>query len=185
MKIFALLLGLGLILIQGVALAQDAFVSPQSVAVEDADTLLVELDGRTYRVQLVDIDAPESVPNPKLQRDVERTGLDSAALLALGQAADAALTGLLAEFRPYRLSFQPEAPDRYGRIPGELYAADGRALSTELVARGYAIPLPGRPEPAASPLERALEIARSNRLGLWASEAPAFAAWAGMTAGRP
>ena len=183
MKIFGLLLGLGLI--QGVALAQDPFVSPQSVAVEDADTLLVELDGRPYRVQLVDIDAPESAPNPKLQRDVERTGLDSASLLPLGRAADAALTAFLVEFRPYRLSFQPEAPDRYGRVPGDLYDADGRALSAELVARGYAIPLPGRAEPAASLLDRALQNARRDGLGLWGTEAQAFAAWAGMTAGRP
>ena len=183
MKIVALLLGLGLL--QGVALAQDAFVSPQSVAVEDADTRLVELDGRTYRVQLVDIDAPESVPNPKLQRDVQRTGLDSASLLALGRAADAALTALLVEFRPYRLSFRSETPDRYGRVPGDLHAADGRALSIELVARGYAIPLPGRAEPVASLLDRALQTARLDGRGLWGAEAQAFADWAGVTAGRP
>lgn len=183
MKLLGLLLGLGLL--QGVALAQDGFVSPQSVAVEDADTLLIELDGRSYRVQLVDIDAPESAPNPKLQRDVERTGLDAASLLALGQAADAELTALLVAFRPYRLGFQPQSPDRYGRVPGDLYDADGRALSTELVARGYAIPLPGRSEPAASPLEQALESARRERRGLWGSEAQAFAAWAGVTTDRP
>ena len=56
--------------------------------IEDADTLLVEVAGVSYRVQLPDIDAPENTANPKLQRDIERTGLDAEALLALGRQAD-------------------------------------------------------------------------------------------------
>ena len=183
MRILGVLLGL--VLVQGLVLAQDSFLSPQSVAVEDADTLLVELDGRSYRVQLVDIDAPESVPNPKLQRDAERTGLDSASLLALGQAADAALAELLVEFQPYRLRFEAESPDRYGRVPGDLYDAAGRALSAELVARGYAIPLPGRPEPAASGLDSAMHTARRAGRGLWGTHPETFNAWAGIAAARP
>ena len=56
--------------------------------VKDADTLRVEVDGESYRIQLPGIDAPESVPNPKLLRDVERTGRDAETLLAMGRRAD-------------------------------------------------------------------------------------------------
>ena len=53
--------------------AATSSVAVDKVGIEDADTLLVDVAGTAYRIQLPDIDAPESVPNPKLQRDVERT----------------------------------------------------------------------------------------------------------------
>lgn len=169
-----------LMLLSGALPADEEVATLPVLEIEDADTLLVKLKGETYRVQLPDIDAPESTPNPKLQRDLERTGLAADALLALGQAADAGLRDLLREFQPYAVHLNPQSPDRYGRVPGDLRDGSGRALSTRLVEQGYAVPLPGLSGPRAEDLAAALSAARGAGLGLWGSHPDAFGAWAGI-----
>ena len=103
-----------------VSVAGQQTIAPERVDVEDADTLLMQVAGASYRIQLPGIDAPESVMNPKLQRDIGRTGLSADTLLPLGQAAVTGLQQLLPSFQPYRLVFDPEVKDRYGRTPGDL-----------------------------------------------------------------
>jgi endonuclease YncB( thermonuclease family) len=178
MKITGLLLATTLV--TGVAIAGESRVDPQSVEIEDADTLLVEVDGSRYRVQLVGIDAPESARNPKLQRDVERTGLAAGRLLALGARADAGLRELLPSFRPYRLVFEPASADRYGRVPGDLLDATGRRLSERLVSAGLALPLPGADGKVDPALAAAADGARDAQWGLWSGDPQAFAAWADL-----
>ena len=169
-----------LTLLSGGPLAEPQIAEPLAVQIEDADTLVVELGGERYRVQLPDIDAPESTPNPKLLRDAERTGLPADALLELGRAADAGMQNLLGELAPYVLHFDPQARDRYGRVPGDLHDASGRRLSNLLVERGYAVPLPGQSGERGAELAAALAAARGGRRGLWGSQAAAFAAWASI-----
>ena len=160
-------------------------VAPDIVGVEDADTLQVEVGGVSYRIQLPGVDAPESVPNPKLLRDVERTGMDADSLLALGRAADRGLHEQLTGFLPYSLRFDPEQHDKYGRVPGELHRADGQRLSVSLVEAGYAIPLPGLDPAQQAELVAAMAGARDERRGLWGSHPDAFAAWARPAAAAP
>lgn len=162
----------------GTAIAQLRDVMPQSVQIEDADTLLIEVEGSQYRIQLSGIDAPENTVNPKLQRDLQRTGLDSDALLSLGRAADEGLRRLLDEFAPYRLRFDPQQHDRYGRTPGDLVDAQGRLLSHRLVEAGYAVPVAARGA-ADAPLADIARAARAAGRGLWGSHATSAAAWAG------
>ena len=50
-------------------------------AVEDGDTLVVVAENQDVRIQLLGIDAPEDVPNPKLQKDLERTKLAEEVLI--------------------------------------------------------------------------------------------------------
>jgi endonuclease YncB( thermonuclease family) len=153
-------------------------VTPGLVEVEDADTLSVEVAGVLYRVQLPDVDTPESVQNPKLLRDVERTGLDADVLLPLGRMADEWVRQQLKSFKPYSLHFDPTRRDKYGRVPGDLFAADGRRLSTLVVEAGYGVPV-GRLQAARQQeLFDASTGARQERRGLWGSHAEAFAAWA-------
>lgn len=173
-KWLVLALSLGL---AGAATAREA-VQPQQLEIEDGDTLQVELDGASYRIQLPGIDAPENGINPKLQRDMQRTGLEAAALLPLGDAASEGLKRLLADFRPYRLVFDPQRKDRYGRTPGDLLDESGTPLSLRLVAQGYAIPA----GPAAAGQQGLIEAAiaaRQSGLGLWGSHPETASAWAG------
>lgn len=164
----------------GTAHAAERLVVLDDVGLEDADTLLVEVDGEGYRIQLPDVDAPESSENPKLQRDVARTGEDPAQLLALGRAADEGLRGLLAGFRPYRLRFDPTQRDKYGRTPGDLIDADGRLLSERLVEAGLGIPMASAAEARRAPLDAAMTQARDARRGLWGSQPALFAHWAAV-----
>ena len=161
-----------------VSIAGQQTIEPDHVDVEDADTLLVRVAGTSYRVQLPGIDAPESVTNPKLQRDIDRTGLSAETLLPLGRAAIAGLRRLLPSFQPYRLVFDPGARDRYGRTPGDLVDDQGVALSLRLVEAGFALPArPGATREQA--LREAAERARHARRGLWQSHPEAADAWAG------
>lgn len=160
------------------ALAQAQQREPTALEVEDADTLRVEVDGASYRIQLPGIDAPESVPNPKLLRDVERTGRDAEALLALGREADQALRDLLPGFAPYQLHFDPEVRDKYGRTPGDLRDSQGRWLSVSLVEGGHAIPRGKADVRRQILLEQARALAQSEGRGLWGSSADDFSAWA-------
>ncbi len=153
--------------------------APTVVEVEDADTLRVELEGAAYRIQLPGIDAPESVPNPKLMRDVERTGRDAEALLALGRLADQGLRDLLPGFMPYQLHFDPGIRDKYGRTPGDLRDGQGQWLSVRLVEAGYAIPRGEVDTERRIALERASELARAEERGLWGSAPDDFSAWVG------
>lgn len=154
-------------------------LDPDLVEVEDADTLRVEVEGVSHRIQLPGVDAPESVPNPKLQRDIERTGLDAETLLALGRRADQGLRELLGGFLPYRLSFDPEKRDKYGRVPGELVNTAGQRLSVRLVEAGFAIPLRrGIDSAQEAELDVATARARAERRGLWGSHPGVFAVWA-------
>jgi endonuclease YncB( thermonuclease family) len=159
------------------ATAQEA-VFPSQVEIEDADTLLVELSNGSYRIQLPGIDAPESVINPKLQRDIERTGLAAEVLLQLGKAADNHLIELLKDFHPYRLSFDPQKKDRYGRTPGDLINDKGETLSLRLVEEGYAVPV-GPADKQKQELIEAARTARQAGRGLWQSHPEVTKAWVG------
>jgi len=156
---------------------------PTKLEVEDADTLQAEVGGVSYRIQLPGIDAPESVPNPKLMRDVERTGRDAETLLALGRRADQGLRELLPGFMPYQLHFDSEIRDKYGRTPGDLRDAQGRWLSVSMVEAGYAIPRGKVDARRQAALTQARADAESQGRGLWGGSSDDFSAWAGASAG--
>jgi endonuclease YncB( thermonuclease family) len=152
-------------------------VQSDQVTIEDGDTLLVRVAGVDYRIQLPDIDAPENVMNPKLHRDVGRTGIPAEKLLPLGERAAKGLSEILPSFQPYRLVFDPAVTDKYGRTPGDLLDAEQRPLSLRLVEAGYAVPLhPDAGREAA--LTTAADTARTRTEGLWGSHPEIMRAWA-------
>ncbi|MEZ5585491.1 MAG: thermonuclease family protein [Sedimenticolaceae bacterium] len=170
--------GLLLLICSSALTAGPQEVVPGSVQIEDADTLLIEVAGVSYRIQLPDIDAPENTMNPKLQRDIERTGLDVEALLALGRRADEGLSDLLRDFAPYQLHFDPDSRDRYGRVPGELVNTAGQQLSLRLVEEGYAVPVINTNPLRRAALDAAVSAARAGGRGLWGTQSDNFARWA-------
>jgi len=171
------LASLGLSMTIAVVAAPLESLTPEQVQIEDADTLLVQVNGVSYRIQLVGIDAPESSMNPKLQRDMQRTGLTAESLLPLGLAANRRLRELLPEYRPFRLVFEPQRKDRYGRTPGDLTDIQGAPLSLRLVQEVYAVPV-GAPAQQEKGLLEAANTARRATRGLWQSHPDAVEAWA-------
>ncbi|HEB97259.1 MAG TPA: thermonuclease family protein [Sedimenticola thiotaurini] len=152
------------------------------VRVEDGDTIVVTVDGEPRRLQLQGIDAPEDVDNPKLQRDLERTGLAPDTLLALGRAATRHLQGLVAPDDPLRLEGNLQRRDRYGRTPVVAYGRNGLSLNEQMVADGYAVMIGRYPlDPAFKErLTAEQERARSHGRGLWGERPEAMRAWSGL-----
>ena len=151
------------------------------LSIEDGDTLLVEMDGRAQRLQLLGIDAPEDVANPKLHRDQQRTGLDAGTLLALGQAATRHLGSLVPRGQTLMLEGDLGKRDKYGRVPVIASNPDGRVLNEAMVQDGYAVVLgrnlaDGR---FRDRLRRHEETAVAQGRGLWGTHQAAALAWSG------
>lgn len=172
----AAVVGVVLFGLAGVAAARELMLVPGTVEVEDGDTLLIEIDGSRQRVQLTGIDAPEDTDNPKLQRDLVRTGLDPERLLALGRRSSQHLRGLIESGSPHSLAYEPERLDRYGRLVGELRDNLGNSLAEAMISAGYA--MAGRDAPERFQVLQ-VEAKREGK-GLWGLEPQATALWAGL-----
>ena len=180
-------LALAIALVCPPALADGRIVEITEVAVEDGDTLVLDLDGARERIQLAHIDAPEDKDNAKLQHDIARTGLDREVLLELGRAATSHLQALAAsDAGPFVLVYDPERRDRYGRLVGEVTDAGGRSLGSAMVDDGFARVLPSRepssPRPAALTASEADALASGR--GLWGGHREAALAWRGSSPDR-
>ncbi len=150
--------------------------------VEDGDTIVVTLKGKSERLQLQGIDAPEDVENAKLTRDIKVTGLGSAALLPLGVAATQHLRSLVKPGDSLQMSGNFDQRDRYGRILVAAVDAAGKSLNELMVQNGYAImtrygaveaDLKGR-------LEKLESEAIASKRGLWGERRSTAIAWSGL-----
>lgn len=151
-------------------------------AVEDGDTLVILVDGLPTRVQLRDIDAPEDVDNPKLRRDIERTGLDAQSLQLIGSAATQHLHALIGEGQVLNFEGDLNQHDRYGRVPVEVVDANGRSINEAMVKDGYAIAIKRGASSAAryAQLVAAARQAQQAGRGLWQEAAETFRLWGGF-----
>lgn len=151
------------------------------VAVEDGDTITVRVDGEVKRLQLAGIDAPEDRTNPKLTRDLARTGLSADSLLVLGSAATTHLKQLVAPGDEVRVVGDLAASDRYGRIPVFVYKGE-RSLNEIMVADGYAIVL--QRASIAPDIKTGLSVfqqqAQDAMRGLWGSHSAETMRWGGL-----
>lgn len=154
------------------------------VAVEDGDTITVQVGQEVKRLQLSAIDAPEDTMNPKLSRDLERTGLPAETLLNLGRAASDHLKSLVSPNDPVGIIGDLTASDRYGRIPVEAHV-DGRSLNAAMVADGYAVVLDRAPleEIDRQKLKKLQQTAQDEERGLWGEHRNATFSWSGQQPG--
>jgi len=181
MKIFTLFLSLSLSLPLSPLSAATPSYPLQKV--EDGDTLVVDMDGQSSRLQLLGIDAPEDVVNPKLEKDLERTGLSEETLLNLGRRASNHLRNLIKPGQMITLHGNLKQRDKYGRIPVIAFSPDGHSLNAAMIADGYAMVL-GR-----YPLDKTLKqryqtleaAARAEKRGLWGTDPGTMQAWSGRT----
>ncbi len=141
-------------------------------ALEDGDTLVVLANGEELRIQLLGIDAPEDTDNPKLQRDLQRTGLEAESLLKLGRQATRHLQLLVGE-GDVTLQGDLSARDRYGRVPMLVLNKDGRSLNDAMLDDGYAM-VSGRTSATASEVQRWQQMEQASVAagrGLWGDDA--------------
>jgi len=140
-------------------------------ALEDGDTLVVMANGEELRIQLLGIDAPEDTANPKLERDLQRTGLEMETLLKLGRQATAHLQQLVGEAE-VKLQGDLTARDRYGRVPMVVLNKQDRSLNDAMLEDGYAM-VAGRTSATATEVQRWQQMERSAvaaRRGIWADD---------------
>ena len=163
-------------------LAAVANADPYTVhQIEDGDTLVILMDNKPERVQLLGIDAPEDTLNPKLTRDMQRTGLDEQTLLNLGNAATDHLKSLIVPDQQVALTGDLKKRDKYGRISLIISHAGDRSLNEAMVADGYAIVLQRQPLEASfkALLTQHEAEAIAERSGLWKKYYTDFMNWSG------
>lgn len=126
--------------------------------VVDGDTVDLVIDGRTERVRLLGIDAPESV-----SRNVPRQ--------CFGSEASDALAEALPIGAAVDISRDLEARDRYGRLLLYLHRTDdGLFINRWLVEAGYAEAVSYEPNVAHAPaFAAARHRAVTAAAGLWAA----------------
>jgi len=173
------LLGCGLLALSSAAGAAEVTIELTAVQVEDGDTVIAELEGASQRIQLLGIDAPEESDNPKLAKDLERTGLARDRLIALGQAATRHLRELLADKGRLQLRYDPDKPDRYKRPQGLLLDGGAPSLSHAMVADGFARATDAGDAATTEALRSLEATARAENRGVWGLDPEAAQAWAG------
>ncbi len=161
--------------------ADERLLPLKDIQVEDGDTLIVNIEGKTHRVQLTGIDAPEDIDNPKLQVDLSRTKLEHKKLLSLGKVATEQLRFLVKNHAPFILHFNPNRRDRYGRLPGDIVNSAGESISALMINNGYAIVTIRSTDPAlVKRLKPLQQRAVEQNKGLWGLDAKASRLWAGI-----
>ncbi len=134
----------------------------------DGDTIKVMYGGRRESVRLIGIDAPESRKNGKALKDSARSGNDVAAIVSQGKEAKKYVRGLVGKGDTVRIEFDAEKRDRYRRLLGYVYLADGRMLNDLVIRNGYAAPLTIPPNVKhRSRFSESYKYAREHGLGLW------------------
>ncbi|RLJ18028.1 hypothetical protein DJ031_12015 [bacterium endosymbiont of Escarpia laminata] len=175
---FFLLLGAACLSMNAVA-ADGRFYKLQKV--EDGDTLVVEFAGGAERIQLAGIDAPEDTPNPKLQRDVQRTGLSEDVLLSIGDVSTSHLKSLVSPGQQVLLSGNLNRRDKYGRISLVVMDDQGNSLNEKMVADGYAVVLNRYPLDSIfrDQLKQRESEAIKQKRGLWGEYRETTMRWSG------
>ncbi|MES9856320.1 MAG: thermonuclease family protein [Sedimenticola sp.] len=152
------------------------------IKVEDGDTLVVNMESKSVRIQLIGIDAPEDVENPKLTKDLQRTALSKPTLMKIGEAATAHLKGLVTAGQKLHLMGDLTKQDRYGRLSALVFKDENHSLNAIMVEDGYAVVLgryPIDPELKKRLMSRE-QSAIDRREGLWGSAPETTHAWHGQ-----
>ncbi|MFZ8786067.1 thermonuclease family protein [Thermocrinis sp.] len=109
------------------------------VRVIDGDTFTCTLEnGEKIKVRLIGVDTPESRESPKLEREVQKSGLQKEEILRMGKIATEFTKKLLPEGEIVYLEQDVQKTDRHGRVLAYVWLKDGRMLNEVLVREGMA-----------------------------------------------
>jgi len=136
--------------------------------VVDGDTLTINHNGRKESIRLIGIDTPESKSNKKARKDAMRSNEDLRTIVSLGKEAAQFVKTLVHPGDPVFIEFDRQTRDKYGRLLGYVYLADGTMLNEEIVRAGYANLMTYPPNVKYQDrFLRAYHDARDNNRGLW------------------
>ncbi len=156
-----------------------AIITYSVESVEDGDTIVIKYKGKTQRVQLIGIDAPEDTQNPKLNLDSRNKKIEKNDLLKMGKASTEYLQTLIKAGEKVSLEGNLSQKDKYNRLPAIVINQKGQSLNQEMVKTGYALLLTRFPldEDFKASLKEAQNFARSEKLGLWKKHPQLMEKW--------
>ena len=146
-----------------------ATVEPTPVVqIVDGDTLTIQHNGRNEKIRLIGIDAPESRINNKTKKDAARGNGDMETITKMGKEATLFVKKIVKPGDPVTIEFDKQTRDKYGRLLGYVYLANGKMLNEEIVKAGYANLLTYPPNVKYQDrFLKAYREARENSRGLW------------------
>lgn len=119
------------------------------LSVHDGDTITVSIEGRTEKIRLIGIDAPELKQRP------------------WGMQAKKHLEELM-KAREVVLEFDIRQRDKYGRLLAYLKTGDGELINENMIRDGYAVLYTFPPNVKyVERLKAAQAGARASRSGIW------------------
>jgi micrococcal nuclease len=157
-----------LLIVLILALPLQAKDSVTALSIVDGDTLRINYQGREESIRLIGIDAPESRPNKKAEKDAQRSGEDLKTILAMGKKSTGYVKTLVKPGDKMSIEFDVQTRDKYGRLLGYVYLSNGKMLNEEIVKAGYANVMTVPPNVKHQErFLRAYREARENGRGLW------------------
>jgi micrococcal nuclease len=168
MKSPLLPLGLCFLLTFG-SLASPERVRAQEVEfVFDGDSFRADMGVLTQSVRMVGIECPEGTASSKARREAKRLGMSMSEYLKYGDQAAALTRKLLPKNGKFRIEYDVEKRDKYGRLLGYVFVPDGRMVNEELVKAGLATLFPTEKNVKYKKrLVAALTEAKRNKRGIW------------------
>ena len=150
-------------------------------AIEDGDTVVINLKGKSQRIQLSGIDAPENTENSKLKLDVKNKKLSKKGLFEIGKLATDFLKTKVAVDQKVTLKGDLTQQDKYGRIPAIVINEAGESLNELMIREGYAVVLKRYPleDTFKEKLEKAELQAITDKTGLWKTHYEITTKWSG------
>lgn len=138
------------------------------VEVVDGDTLMVEYNSKKESINLLGIDAPESVMNKKAEIDSRTAGESLLTITFKGIDAKRFVERIVKKGDMVVMAFDVQARDQEGKLQGYVYLSDGRMLNEEIVRAGYAKVAIAPPNVKyQARFMEAYKEARIYRRGLW------------------
>jgi micrococcal nuclease len=134
----------------------------------DGDSFRADMGVLTQSVRLVGIECPEGTASSKARREARRLGMPMNEYLKYGDEAAEFSRRLLPKHGKFRIEYDVEKRDKYGRLLGYVFLPDGRMLNEELVRAGLAYLFPTEKNVKYKKrLLAALADAKKNRRGIW------------------
>ncbi len=139
------------------------------IYVVDGDTLKVFFQDKKDTIRLIGIDTPESKKNKRAKKQSIKEKKDLDTIIKMGLQAKKYVQSLVKKDDILYIEFDVEPRDRYKRLLGYVYFADGTMLNLKLVQDGYAQPYTYPPNVKyKDQFIQAAREARENKRGLWA-----------------
>jgi micrococcal nuclease len=153
----------------GLAMTAPSITEAQEVEfVYDGDSFRADMGVLTQSVRMVGIECPEGTASAKARREARRLGLSMKQYLAIGDNASKFTRSMLPKGSKFRIEYDVEKRDKYGRLLGYVFLPNGKMLNEELVRAGYATLFPTEKNVKyKARLEAALKDAQKNKRGIW------------------